>query len=121
MDSLQFRHNFSAPPTSQSSAVENYPSNDIDQKHKKGMSPGGVAFLVCGLALLATCAALFIAFRVNHACVERRNSLESTSTMHSLPISTARGEVSYLRIFILPELVELFLAHGTLEPFYVSL
>ncbi|KAK9193873.1 hypothetical protein WN944_004573 [Citrus x changshan-huyou] len=90
MDSLPIRHNFSAPPTSQSSAVENYPSNDIDQKHKKGMSPGGIAFLVCGLALAATCAALFIAFRINQARAARHNSLESTSTMHSLPISTAR-------------------------------
>ncbi|KAL9428401.1 hypothetical protein AB3S75_030402 [Citrus x aurantiifolia] len=90
MDSLPIRHNFSAPPTSQSSAVENYPSNDIDQKHKKGMSPGGIAFLVCGLALVATCAALFIAFRINQARAARHNSLESTSTMHSLPISTAR-------------------------------
>lgn len=96
MDSLPIRHNFSAPPTSQSSAVENYPSNDIDQKHKKGMSPGGIAFLVCGLALAATCAALFIAFRINQARAARHNSLESTTTMHSLPISTARGEVSYL-------------------------
>ncbi|KAJ4705593.1 putative Receptor protein kinase CLAVATA1 [Melia azedarach] len=90
MDSLPIRRNFTAPPTSQSSAVEDYPSSEIDHKYKKGISPGGVASLVCGLALAATCAALFIAFRINRARADRCNSLESAnSTPRSLPISTA--------------------------------
>ncbi|KAJ0089105.1 hypothetical protein Patl1_33034 [Pistacia atlantica] len=91
LDNLPIRHNISGPPTSQSSAVENFPSIRAGRHNNKGMSFGGIACTVGGVALVVTCAALFISIRINRARAQRRKSLESCdSTLHSLPISTAR-------------------------------
>lgn len=102
LDTLPIRHNISSPPTSQSSAVENFPSIRAGKHNNKGMSSAGIACTVGGVALIATCAALFTAIRISRARILRRKSLESCdSTLHSQPISTVRGEGSNTAMLVL--------------------
>ncbi|XP_044499367.1 protein STRUBBELIG-RECEPTOR FAMILY 2 [Mangifera indica] len=80
LDTLPIRHNISSPPTSQSSAVENFPSIRAGKHNNKGMSSAGIACTVGGVALIATCAALFTAIRISRARILRRKSLEKYSS-----------------------------------------
>ncbi|KAJ0028073.1 hypothetical protein Pint_36546 [Pistacia integerrima] len=80
----------SIPNLCQAPLRTSLPSEQADTTIK-GMSFGGIACTVGGVALVVTCAALFISIRINRARAQRRKSLESCdSTLHSLPISTAR-------------------------------
>ncbi|KAF5747706.1 putative Receptor protein kinase CLAVATA1 precursor [Tripterygium wilfordii] len=91
-DNATMEQNFTGPQTTQSSAIENYPSSQAGGRRKKRMGPGGIACMVVGAVLLTTCAALIIAFRIKRYRALKLQSFESSnSTMHSLPISTARA------------------------------
>ncbi|KAF8395893.1 hypothetical protein HHK36_019848 [Tetracentron sinense] len=90
-DVLPTQQNISSPPTTQSSAIESYPSRGVDQQKQKRIGPGGIACMVGGGTLLATCAALVIAIRIIRSRALKIKSYEGCdSSMHSLPISTIR-------------------------------
>lgn len=74
--------------------MENYPSNQVHGHNKKGLGPGGIAF-VCGAAVLATCAALFLVYQMNRTDPPKTKGLEeeSISAFPSPPMTTTdRGE-----------------------------
>ncbi|KAJ7972286.1 putative Receptor protein kinase CLAVATA1 [Quillaja saponaria] len=89
LETVPIEQNITGPPTTQSSAIENYPSPNVS-RHKRSMSPGGIAFLVGGGTLLATGVALFVAIRIKQLRTDKLNSYGSSdSSMQSVPISTA--------------------------------
>lgn len=99
LDNLPFYDNITTPPTTESSAIENYPSIGADGHNKKGLGPGGIAF-ICGAALVATSAALFVVIRINRAHAPKPKGLDgSNNTLHSIPMTTDRGEGTYWCIF----------------------
>ncbi|KAK3023430.1 hypothetical protein RJ639_042674 [Escallonia herrerae] len=92
LDTIPNEQNISSPPSTVSSAIASYPSHKVRRKKKKGLGPGGVACMVGGATLVATCAALFIVVRVHQARAKKLRSVEnSESSRQSLPMSTARA------------------------------
>jgi len=95
LETVPIDQNIGAPPTTQSSAVENYPSHKESGHKKKMLTPGGIAFLVGGVTMVATCAALFIVIRINRSRAQNlKQSGSGNSSPHSLPVSTARGKLN---------------------------
>ncbi|GAV63935.1 Pkinase_Tyr domain-containing protein/LRR_6 domain-containing protein/LRR_8 domain-containing protein [Cephalotus follicularis] len=91
LGTMPTEQNITGPPRTKSNAIEHYPSHKVGGHKKKSLGPGGIACMVGGVTLVATCAALFIAVRIYRSRIRKLNSLESSkSTLHSLPISTAR-------------------------------
>lgn len=90
---MPIEQNISTPPTTQSSAVENYPPHKESGHKKKRLGSGGIAFMVGGGTLVATCAALAIAISINRSRAQKHKMLEdSNRSLCSLPVSTtARG------------------------------
>ncbi|XVE75694.1 hypothetical protein DITRI_Ditri12bG0113600 [Diplodiscus trichospermus] len=89
LDSVPQEQNISSPPTTQQSAVVDYPSPEVSDNKKKKLSPIGIACVVAGVALVSICAALFFAIHINRSHEKRLSSLDSSnSTLHSLPVST---------------------------------
>ncbi|KAF1891978.1 hypothetical protein Lal_00036329 [Lupinus albus] len=89
-------HNISHPPTTQASAIKNYPPPKVSEHKKKRMSPGRIAFMVGGGTLIATGVALLVAIHLNKLRAQNLNMkrLESShSSMNSRPTS-ATIEVS---------------------------
>lgn len=84
--------NITSPPSTESSAVESYPSHSHHaHKHKKkGLGPGGIASIVGGFTLLAACAAFFAVARIQQRGRRLRRLEGSQSSWQSLPVSTAR-------------------------------
>ncbi|XP_061348889.1 protein STRUBBELIG-RECEPTOR FAMILY 2-like [Gastrolobium bilobum] len=94
LDGVPGEQNTSRPPTTQANAIENYAPPKVRKHKKKGMGPGGIAFVVGGVTLIVTGMALFIAIRLNRYHTQGLKSLESNhSSMPSHPISAAK-EVS---------------------------
>lgn len=92
MDSVPHEQNISSQPTSQQSAVVDYPSPEVTEEKKKKLSPVGIACLVVGVSLVAISAALFFSIRVNQSHSKRPEILDSSnSTPHSLPSSATKG------------------------------
>lgn len=83
-----------SPPSTESSAIESYPSSHKEgEKKKKEMGPGGIALMICGGTLVAFCAALVIVIHIHRSRALKLKRLEnSEASRYSLPISTARGE-----------------------------
>ncbi|XP_021283497.1 protein STRUBBELIG-RECEPTOR FAMILY 2 [Herrania umbratica] len=89
LNSVPREQNISSPPTTEQSAVVDYPSPEVTEEKKKSLSPVGIACVVVGVALMSLCAALFFAIHVNRSHAKRLKSLDSSNrTLHSLPIST---------------------------------
>lgn len=91
---MSLQSNISSPPTSQSSAVENYPSLN-PHSHKKGKwGPGGIACIVGGGTLVASCAALVIAIQIHRARAQEDKLLDRpNSSFHSISLRTVGGEL----------------------------
>ncbi|XP_061963059.1 protein STRUBBELIG-RECEPTOR FAMILY 2 isoform X2 [Populus nigra] len=71
-DNGSIGQNFNGPPTTESSAMENYIK--VNGHKKKRLGPGGIVFAVGVVALVVTCAAIFIALRIKrsrHSCSVR--------------------------------------------------
>ncbi|KAI5585738.1 hypothetical protein BDE02_06G165200 [Populus trichocarpa] len=71
-DNGSIGQNFNGPPTTESSAMENYIK--VNGHKKKRLGPGGIVFAVGVVALVVTCAAIFIAMRIKrsrHSCSVR--------------------------------------------------
>ncbi|XP_057982485.1 protein STRUBBELIG-RECEPTOR FAMILY 2 [Malania oleifera] len=91
-ETVPTEQNISSPPTTQSNAIESYPSLKEGKQRKRKLGPGGIACMVGGGTLLVSCAALMIAIRINRSRAQKLKNLESTnSSLHSLPVSTIRG------------------------------
>ncbi|KAE9466005.1 hypothetical protein C3L33_02081, partial [Rhododendron williamsianum] len=79
-----------SPPTTESSAIERNPSHKAGGHKKKGLGPGGLAFTLGGVTLMATCAALIIVIRMHRFRAKKRSRVEicGDCSNHSLPISS---------------------------------
>ncbi|XP_019077132.1 protein STRUBBELIG-RECEPTOR FAMILY 2 isoform X2 [Vitis vinifera] len=90
---LETEQNINSPPTTESSAVENYPSRKAHERKKKRLGPGGIALMVGGGTLLVSCAALLLTVRINRARAQTHKSLEgSESALHCIPTTTVEEE-----------------------------
>ncbi|KAF8118756.1 hypothetical protein N665_0002s0067 [Sinapis alba] len=93
LDVIPMIQNARGYPTTQSSAIMDFPRpQKVRKKKKKGLGAGSTVLLVCGLALLGTFFAV-IAVRMSHH--RRSQNLaasqrSSNSTTYSLPVSTDR-------------------------------
>ncbi|PQM39859.1 protein STRUBBELIG-RECEPTOR FAMILY 2 [Prunus yedoensis var. nudiflora] len=96
--------NIPAPPATQSSAIAKNPSKKLGGLKKKRIGPGGIAFLVGGGTLVASCVALYITVRINQSRAQRLITLgSSNSSMHSLSVrNTAREESPQILAFRSP-------------------
>lgn len=93
--------NISAPPKTHSSAIENHRSPKESERKKKPISRGGIAFMLGGGTLMATCVALVIVIR-NRSCAQKLKRLGSgNSSLQSIPVTTARGKLSILLFTII--------------------
>ncbi|CAK9159338.1 unnamed protein product [Ilex paraguariensis] len=91
LDFVPNEPNISSPPTSESSAIESYPSHKDSGYKKKRLGAGGIAFMVGGGTLVATCAALVIVVRIHLASARKLRKTESIeSSRPSIPTNTAR-------------------------------
>lgn len=95
LEAVPIEKNISAPPTTQSSAIENYPSIK-EGGHKKKLGPGGIALIVGGGTLVASCAVLYFAIQFNRYRVQKLQILGCDSSMHSLTITTAKGDLVWV-------------------------
>ncbi|KAF7149382.1 hypothetical protein RHSIM_Rhsim03G0009000 [Rhododendron simsii] len=82
--------NVKSPPTTESSAIERNPSHKAGGHKKKGLGPGGLAFTLGGVTLMATFAALIIVIRMHRSRAKKRLRVEicGDCSNHSLPISS---------------------------------
>ncbi|XP_017255958.1 protein STRUBBELIG-RECEPTOR FAMILY 2 isoform X3 [Daucus carota subsp. sativus] len=99
--------NITSPPSTESSAVESHPSHHEHKHKKKGFGPGGIASIVCGVTLLAACAAFFAVARIQQRGRSLRRLESSPGSWQSLPVSTAREESSELSAISSPPLIDL--------------
>lgn len=95
LDVVPMIQNARGYPTTQSSAIMDFPRPQKVRKKKKGLGAVSIVLLVGGLALLGTFFAVF-AVRMSH---HRRSpnlaasQRSSNSTTYSLPVSTNRGDL----------------------------
>ncbi|KAI5585739.1 hypothetical protein BDE02_06G165200 [Populus trichocarpa] len=85
-DNGSIGQNFNGPPTTESSAMENYIK--VNGHKKKRLGPGGIVFAVGVVALVVTCAAIFIAMRIKrsrHSCSVRTTRVASEVNPQLLP------------------------------------
>ncbi|KAL9399709.1 hypothetical protein Peur_008670 [Populus x canadensis] len=85
-DNGSIGQNFNGPPTTESSAMENYIK--VNGHKKKRLGPGGIVFAVGVVALVVTCAAIFIALRIKrsrHSCSVRTTRVASEVNPQLLP------------------------------------
>lgn len=101
MQNITAGKNVSSPPTTESSAIATYPSHKAGRQKKKGLGPGGLAFMIGGVTLMTTCAALIIVIRIHRSRAKKRLRVEicSDCSHHSIPLSTTRGLVLLTSIF----------------------
>ncbi|XP_011004818.1 PREDICTED: protein STRUBBELIG-RECEPTOR FAMILY 2 [Populus euphratica] len=86
LDNGSIGQNFNGPPTTESSAMENYLK--VNGHKKKRLGPGGIVFVVGVVALVVTCAAIFIAMhskRSRHSCSVRTTRVASEVNPQLLP------------------------------------
>ncbi|XP_021893971.1 protein STRUBBELIG-RECEPTOR FAMILY 2 [Carica papaya] len=76
---IPLKHNISNLPTTESSVIENFPAKKGGSKKNK-IGSKGIAGLVGGLAIVATCTVLFISIRINRARTEKFNSFQDHSS-----------------------------------------
>lgn len=74
MDNGSFGQNFNGHPATESSAMENYLK--VNGHKKKRLGPGGIVCVVGAVALVVTCAAIFIAMLIKRS----RNSCSVRTT-----------------------------------------
>lgn len=99
LETAPIDRNIGAPPTTQSSAIENenYPSYKESGHKKKRLTPGGIAFMVGGVTMVATCAALVIVIHIKRSRAQKLKQMGSgNSSPQSLPVNTARGKLNIL-------------------------
>ncbi|KAE8098868.1 hypothetical protein FH972_016901 [Carpinus fangiana] len=92
-ETVPIDQNIGAPPAVQSSAIENenYPSYKESGHKKKRPTPGGIAFVIGGVTMVATCAALVIVIHIKRSRAKKLKQLGSgNNSPQSLPVNTPR-------------------------------
>ncbi|XP_062112147.1 protein STRUBBELIG-RECEPTOR FAMILY 2 isoform X2 [Humulus lupulus] len=90
-ETVPVEQNISSPPTTQSSAIESYPIVETFESKKKSMGPGGIAFIIGGGTLVASCIVIYISIRINQYHARRlQNSGLNNNSGHSLPVTAVR-------------------------------
>ncbi|XP_030484096.2 protein STRUBBELIG-RECEPTOR FAMILY 2 isoform X2 [Cannabis sativa] len=91
LETVPIEQNISRPPTTESSAIESYPIVETFITKKKSMGPGGIAFIVGGGTLVASCIVIYMSIRINQYRARRlqRSGLNNNTT-HSLPVTAVR-------------------------------
>ncbi|TYH54150.1 hypothetical protein ES332_D09G148900v1 [Gossypium tomentosum] len=88
LDNVPHEQNINSPPSSQQSAMVDYPSSEASETKKKKVSPLRISYVVVGVALVAVCVAVVFAIHIKRSNAKRLRSLDSSnSTLHSHPIS----------------------------------
>ncbi|KAJ8564480.1 hypothetical protein K7X08_000940 [Anisodus acutangulus] len=90
-DVMPNEQNMSSPPTTESSAIEKYPSNEAGDNRKKRPGSGGIVIMVVGAVITVVGAAVFISLRTLRS---RKQTLDSISSLQSLPISAPQGSLA---------------------------
>ncbi|KAK4373022.1 hypothetical protein RND71_008406 [Anisodus tanguticus] len=90
-DVMPNEQNMSSPPTTESSAIEKYPSNEAGDNRKKRPGSGGIVIMVVGAVITVVGAAVFIALQTLRS---RKQTLDSISSLQSLPISAPQGSLA---------------------------
>ncbi|KAF4374504.1 hypothetical protein F8388_016055 [Cannabis sativa] len=98
LETVPIEQNISRPPTTESSAIESYPIVETFITKKKSMGPGGIAFIVGGGTLVASCIVIYMSIRINQYRARRlqRSGLNNNTT-HSLPVTAVR-DLMYILI-----------------------
>lgn len=97
LDVIPMLQNATGYPTTQSSAIMNFPRPQKVKKKKKGIGAGSIVLLVGGLALLGTFFALYTVRMSQRRTQNLASSQRSNnSTAYSLPVSTGQGDLSML-------------------------
>lgn len=94
LDVIPMIQNATGYPTTESSAIMNFPRpQKVIKKKKKGIGAGSMVLLVGGVALLGTFFALF-AVGMNHRRAQNlaASHRSNNSTTYTLPVSTGRGD-----------------------------
>ncbi|CAA7026859.1 unnamed protein product [Microthlaspi erraticum] len=92
LDVIPMMQNATGYPTTQSSAIMNFPRpQKVVKKKKKGIGAGSIVLLVGGLALLGTFFALYTV-RMSHRRTQNLSTSQrsNNSTAYSLPVSTGQ-------------------------------
>ncbi|KAF2307794.1 hypothetical protein GH714_031810 [Hevea brasiliensis] len=87
LENVSIGKNFSGPPTTESSAIENYFNPEAAEHKKKRLGPGGIACTMGAATLIATCVAIFVAIRI------RRSHVFPVTKDSSLTASEARPQL----------------------------
>ncbi|XP_062112148.1 protein STRUBBELIG-RECEPTOR FAMILY 2 isoform X3 [Humulus lupulus] len=77
-ETVPVEQNISSPPTTQSSAIESYPIVETFESKKKSMGPGGIAFIIGGGTLVASCIVIYISIRINQYHARRLQNSDSS-------------------------------------------
>ncbi|KAL3373034.1 hypothetical protein AABB24_005174 [Solanum stoloniferum] len=93
-DVMPNEQNISSPPTTESSAIEKYPSHESGYNRKKRPGSGGIVIMVVGAVMTVIGAAVFIAVRTHRSTKQTLDSIGgSLSSLQSLPISASQGSL----------------------------
>ncbi|KAK4343758.1 hypothetical protein RND71_036852 [Anisodus tanguticus] len=90
-DVMPIEQNMSSPPTTESSAIEKYPSHEAGVSRKKRPGSGGIVIMVVGAVMTVIGAAVFIALGTRRS---PKQTLNSISSLQSLPISAPQGSLA---------------------------
>lgn len=108
-DVMPNEQNISSPPTTESSAIEKYPSHESGDNRKKRPGSGGIVIMVVGAVMTVIGAAVFVAVRTHRSTKQTLDSIGgSLSSLQSLPISASQGQRKFFRntsIYHFPQLV----------------
>ncbi|CAN4114581.1 unnamed protein product [Withania somnifera] len=94
-DVMPNEQNISSPPTTESSAIEKYPSHEAGDNRKERPGSGGIVIMVVGAVMTVIGAAAFIAVRTHRSQKQTLDSVRgSLSSLQSLPICASQGSLA---------------------------
>ncbi|MCD9644491.1 hypothetical protein HAX54_032715 [Datura stramonium] len=95
VDVMPNEQNISSPPTTESSAIEKYPSHEARDSRNKRPGSGGIVIMVVGAVITVIGAAVFIAVRTHRSRKQTLDSVRgSLSSLQSLPIRAQQGSLA---------------------------
>ncbi|OVA06645.1 Protein kinase domain [Macleaya cordata] len=86
-DTIPNDKNIGSHPKTQSNAIESYPTLRSRKQKQKRFSPAAIAFMVGGVALVATCAAAIIALQIKQSRLRKLENLERDHSGFHTPLS----------------------------------
>ncbi|KAE8689990.1 DRT111 protein [Hibiscus syriacus] len=116
-DSAPHEQNISSPPSSQQSAMVDYPSSETSERKKRKLSSLGISSVVVGAAAVAICAAVFFAIHIKRSNAKKLESLDSSNSTHNSHIISP-SIVAELQLATNSFSEENLLGEGSLGPVY---